>query len=536
MPAQLPPQPGPSGYRGALLVACLTLLLFAPTAFLLRAPVTYLSAVRIAGGELLYRDMWTMYAPGSMYTLALLFKLFGVHVIIGNIVGVAVSTAAVVALYRLALEVARPWAAGVVALVFACAFFGAGYQNAFESYPPAILCVLVAALYIGRHAASGDRQNLVIAGLLLGVGVLFKHDVAGYACIAAAASMLLIRQGSVRETLGQIAFLATIVTGVFVPVLLYFIWAGAGPAMLEDLLIFPTGYFPVVRPEEFPLLPPMSLAAGRLAWAREMNWWVILHAPTVALVAGCFGLLGCFRKGRATTRRILVFALVAYALFWSAAHVQANTHKITMAAFGALVGAAGLLHLGSRDVRELGWLRPATALFLLVWVPALVAEPVAMRLRDGARWERVRLPRFEGIVAPSARVEEMHALRAAIAEAGPPDAPLLVLGWRNDVMIAGSSLPYWLSDRRIATVNHELHPGVTDTEPVQRQMLADADTDPPPVVVIEFRFPGPFLDMVGEQVRAGGVPVGATLLDEWVAENYVAGPRFGVIQVMHRKP
>ena len=112
---------------------------------------------------------------------------------------------------------------------------------------------------------------------------------------------------------------------------------------------------------------------------------------------------------------------------------------------------------------------------------------------------------------------------------------MLVVGWRNDVMIAASSLPYWLSERTIVTAHHELHPGVTDTEPVQRQMIRDASTDPPPVVVLEYRFKGPALDQVGSAFRSGGVPVGSTLLDEWVAEHYAFGPRYGMNQVMWRK-
>jgi hypothetical protein len=42
------------------------------------------------------------------------------------------------------------------------------------------------------------------------------------------------------------------------------------------------------------------------------------------------------------------------------------------------------------------------------------------------------------------------------------------------------------------------------------------------------------LDEVGENFRAGGVPVGATLLDEWLAENYTPGPTYGRNQVMYR--
>jgi hypothetical protein len=99
------------------------------------------------------------------------------------------------------------------------------------------------------------------------------------------------------------------------------------------------------------------------------------------------------------------------------------------------------------------------------------------------------------------------------------------------VLVFADTTPYWLSSRQPATRYHELHPAITDTAPVQREILADLGRQPPPVVVREHRFHPPLLDAAKTSFLRH-VPVGATLLDEWVEARYHPGPRFGMYEVM----
>jgi hypothetical protein len=129
----------------------------------------------------------------------------------------------------------------------------------------------------------------------------------------------------------------------------------------------------------------------------------------------------------------------------------------------------------------------------------------------------------------------MHGLAAAIGAAAPADAPLLLVGNRNDVLIYASGLPYWLSDRPFVTRHEELHPAITDTEPVQRRMIEDISRGPMPVLVREHRFPAATLDFMKAKFLGWGLPIGATELDAWVAEHYVAGEVFGMYEVMRAR-
>ena len=73
--------------RAAIAVVLIALALFAPTVVQFEPEATDLSAIRILSGAVLYRNIWTMYAPGSIYAIALAYSIFGVHMIVGERAG-----------------------------------------------------------------------------------------------------------------------------------------------------------------------------------------------------------------------------------------------------------------------------------------------------------------------------------------------------------------------------------------------------------------------------------------------------------------
>jgi hypothetical protein len=79
-------------------------------------------------------------------------------------------------------------------------------------------------------------------------------------------------------------------------------------------------------------------------------------------------------------------------------------------------------------------------------------------------------------------------------------------------------------DRPAATRYHELHPGITDVEAVQREMIADLEARGVRCLVL-WSFGGRERGDADERIvarrRATGIEgIGATLLDEYVAERY----------------
>ncbi len=506
------------------------LLLFSITATGFEARVTDLSALRVLNGEVPYRDFWTMYAPGSFSALALAFAVFGRELLVSNLLGIATSAAAVAAFYRLAKTTcgALP-AAGLAALV-AVAFLGTGYADGFTSYPPALLLIL-----LGAHRAS-VRSHLpgsawaVAPGLYLGAAALFKHDVAAYAALALGGAMIATRfqAGRTRAWLPTVVF-ASVFSGLLAAAAGILVALGAGRAAWIDLVQFPLTDFRYVRGEYFPLVP--YIRASLVETVREFIGWGICNIPLLALVIGLVAFRHRRRLKNPPQMFIVVFGFLEFWLHWGAAHVQINTNAISLTAWGALVGSVSL-----RDLRTTApgrfWMATAG---VALWAACFAGEP-AYRAATSAsgQSEWLELPHLRGIRAPHESAESMRALAAAMASEGDADARLLFLSYRNDVHIFAESTPFWLSARRPAVGYHELHPGVTDTEAIQRRMLSQLAAGRAPIVVREHRF----TDDTGlDAVKAAmlqHVRVGSALIDQWVEAHYEQGSMFGSYELMVR--
>jgi hypothetical protein len=507
-----------------------SLLLFSTDISEFRARVTDLSAIRVLAGEVPYRDFWTIYAPGSFYVTAGAFALFGRQLIVSNLLGILTASLAVTVYFTMVARIIPFRFAFAAAIVFAAVFWNTGYSSGFESYPPAILFLLLGAGKISDFAGNGQTRTLLMAGVFLGLCILFKHDVGGYACLAGAATLAFAPVPSshqpVRQRLVSIAILTAAVLVTILPPAVILL-SLAGKDMVQDLILFPLRDFRWARPESFPsIIPRLSFESSMHRYQYLTNW-TLCNFP---LFFGLASLL-FFRRKRESLQNsqiaLIVFSIAAFPFFWFAAHIQINTHPITLAALALLAGS--VLFSTAPAVRRL------CIVFLAAWFVIALGAPaykLHLRLRTGTN--AIGLPHLFGIRESPAKVKRLRQLADAIRDAAPPDRSLLMISNRNDIVIYAEGFPYWLSDRKMITRHHELHPGVTDTAAVQRRMLQDLSSVPLPVIVWEYRFSDPVLERVKRKMSVH-LPNGATLLDDWVKAHYLPGPRFLMYQVLYPK-
>lgn len=496
-----------SDTRRAWFLGLAAFLLLAPGAFFdLPSGKLVVGATRILEGEIPYRDFWTMYAPGSLYLTAGLFSLFGPEILVQGLASCALTAAASSLLYLLLRDASVECRiASACALVLALARWHTGIE--LSSYEPAFLLAVLA----WRDVLSG---RLVRAGLLLGAAAVFKHDFAAYAAVGAALAIA-VRRGNPLPMLASSLVLV-------VPAMLFLAWR-AGPEAWRDLVVFPSTDFPLVRGEPYPHLVPPTRPL--VAWVSHPGGIAETRGAVLAIgrYVGCFmpqvffivGLTVALRLGRKTPPA-LVLALALLPLFWMAAHVQQNTHVVTMAALSAMVFAtAWSTHSLSRWALGVAGTFHAAGLLL---APTLAVVQMA---REIPRARVLDVPGAALVMVP----EETHAVMSPIAafvrEKVPPDEPIYVGLARHDATVISSPILYHLCDRRPALRYHELHPGITDREDVQVEMRNSIEERGARCAILwRFGWPRNRLDAIRDRHRRAVPGAGCEKLDAWIAERF----------------
>jgi len=498
-------------------------LLLAPGAFYgLPSGKLVVCATRILHGEVPYRDFWTMYAPGSCYLTAGLFSLLGRELVVQGLGSCALAAAASSVLFLLLRDAGVERRIAILcALVLALARWHTGIE--LSSYEPAFLLALLA----WRDVLA---RKLVRAGLLLGAAAVFKHDFAAYAAVGAAAAIAFRRESPLPLLASSLA--------VVLPAILLLAWR-AGPDAWHDLVVFPATDFPLVRGEPYPHLVPRSQPL--VAWVSHpsgvaetrdavlaIGRFVVCFMPQIFFLAG---LTVALRRGRKTPPA-LGLALALLPLYWMAAHVQQNTHVLTMAALSGIVFATAW---GTRSLSR--WALGVAAIFHAIGL--LVAPAVAfVEMARGIPGAHVlEVPGAALVMVPQETHAAYRPIAAFVRQNVPEDEPIYVGLERHDATVISSPILYYLCDRRPAVRYHELHPGVTDREDVQAEMLGWIEGRGARCAILwRFGWPKGRLDAIRDRARRAVAGAGSDTLDGWLAARFERLASYGEYDVCWMRP
>lgn len=493
-------------------------------------------ATRVMHGEIPYRDFWTQYSPGQLYVLAGLFRVFGVQIAVERWWDVVVRAVLAFVMFLLAGQLTSRGAALVTWLIGALwvTYYGFfGYPifvgllfSLFSIY--ALLRAMASNAAVGSPAGL-DRRWLVVGGLSLGVAALFRHDMAIY-CAAAQMAIGLpftflrcapAGQPIVGRAVAAVHVLLPFVIGALVlvaPALIFFA-ASASPAeLIRQLFIFPLTEFPKVRDLPYPkldwsvdniqfyapfLVYPLAVASAVLrargdADARTQAWGVAMVA-----LFGAFGFNQArVRSDTIHTVHFFLCAVVLLPVLLRGFPAAMRTPSVVVASVGAALSIAAIVN-------------PIAS-----YIGVIESRPAA------ERDQRMTLP----IGLPGRSFPQQTMAVATLQSLTAPDERIYVGLSRHDRVFANDAMFYFLAQRPSATRYHELHPGVTNTLPVQQEMVADLERHRVRYLVLTNMFEG--ANEPNDSARSTGV----TLLDEYIAAHYRTANVIGPYRILVRRP
>jgi hypothetical protein len=410
------------------------------------------------------------------------------------------------------------------------------------TYQPLLVCGLAGLTRTVAAAQTRARRDAFLAGLWLGAAALFKHDVAAYLLVAALAA--LVAAMVLRPVRGAPPIALPLVAGaaaLLVPAALLVAVTGGRDAW-QDLVVFPLGDFPASRPEKYPLLrDAWSAPAGGRGRVSALLQWLRHWAPVwcwIVLAANAW-------RGRASASparfAAAIVALLLLPLFFAAAHVQVNTHIWSMSALTlGLLAIAGSDRIAGAGRRAVPARRASKILFggaALLYAAALADDPFRQAQRAG--WVLLAGRTFDapgaaGVMASAREAAEIEGAARLVRELTTEDEPIHVAVTRHDAVVVSRPELYLLLGRRAATRYTELHPGIVDREPAQREII---DQLSKVRVIVRWRFgwSKERLDEIRARRQAAIPGTGATLLDEWIDSHYERAGEYGELEVLLRR-
>ena len=194
-------------------------------------------AQRILDGQVLYRDFFSFYTPGSYYWTALRFKLLGTSFFAARVVLLFYGGLISVCLYMLARRVCSRWVAALTAYLFLVI----GLPSRFlvlHNWDSTVLTVL--ALYAAVWWAESSRWAWAFAtGTLVSLTCLFEQSKGAGLVVGLGVGFLLIARFGGRPNLLRRPNLTVLYAGLAWPAVLTFVYFASQHGlyqMIEDWL------------------------------------------------------------------------------------------------------------------------------------------------------------------------------------------------------------------------------------------------------------------------------------------------------------
>ena len=505
-------------------------------------------AVRVLHGQVPFRDFWTLYPPGIFWTLAGMFRVFGVSVLCDRIVFIGSNAITAVAMVYVLDRLTQRWWLSRIAAGTALVWVSVRPSYAFAIYP-ALAMILVATACMVRRWEGGRARWAVWAGVALGIAALYRHDLAVFSLIAlGAASVVDHLRRSAAERSGLIGAdavrMCCAMALVVVPVAVWLIIRVSAHDLYYDLFYFPKAIYAKVRSLPFPtvsqtlhgFLHPVTAdepALGNI----EYN---IVWLPVLAVLAALPVLVSGWRRRRDEGWRltgVLALTLLTALLFLKGFVRVSPLHM----APGVVVSFALIACLVAR-------MQGASAGFRIgvVFVVACAGLCALASLHTGYLEFRhnVRMARgtsrdglsFAAACHPEAGLErgrcmflpqdESKAILFLESESSPEERIFAGVP-RYDLLHASDIQFYFFSGRDAATKWYDFVPAVETTAPIQKEMICELARNRTRYVV---RDDTPFELEPNESRFSSGVNV----LGEYIDRNYVMQRRFGQIEALVR--
>lgn len=478
--------------------------------------IILVGADRIVGGEKPYLDFWTLYPPGQFYTLAWLFAGIEHAAWVERAYDLVVKTLIGAGLFALVDTTTRQ--RKVALMVWGLAIVWMSYRD-FVLYPifPCVLLVVLSLNALLQYLREPRLGWLLGSTGALVLSALYRVDLGVLAGVAILAA-LMVRRWALPQAPGNIVHYGLSCVLMAAPVLALLHTQFGITRLFEHLIAAPASLIPDFRALPYPgfglsskklpfYLFPLILITGAVISLRDM----------------------AFRKQDSMLGMAMLLVSLTGIVFLNQVRVRSDFIHLMPSALLA-IAVLGLLFAGSRGAHASGhrWhkvLRGLLGLLLLLTFYKPLYEQIkefSVVARPATKADRYN-DRVVSIVLP----DDLQAVLTWVAEHTQATDTLYVGVTNHDRFLVNDVALYFLAQRHPATRYHELHPGVTTTEAVQREMIGELQQHSPAALILAPNY--------HHEANRAAEDAGIELLDGFIRDHYAIRFKAGDLEIWQKK-
>ncbi|MDA3843582.1 MAG: hypothetical protein PF588_04325 [Candidatus Kapabacteria bacterium] len=482
---------------------------------------------RVAGGDLPYLDFWTMYAPGFYYLVALVGDIFGNNIMVFRIM---TNLIVLVGIFSI-LNIGRQLYKNLYGILpaFLALIWLSGYFLYGKAIPVALVLCFVSILFFIGYFKTGCSRSLIFAGLTTAIVMFFRHDFGAYLFIAQSIVFLTASSSSDSDNKAHRKDIIKYWAGtaaIALPLGIYFVSAVGYDNLYMHLIEMPTNIFAEYRSLPFPI-PLMSEAASMGGQIKEILFSIVFYLPPIIFL---ITLNKLFRIGqsenesiRSIPNIIQMLIMICGTLMYSQALVRSDAEHVLPSMMFAILLLPGIFE--NIKINKLRIVLTLSLSLFVMLLPSLNKAQTLSKVYLSSNSYELTAGKSFGIIVDKEWGKNFDAMIHFIQSEIPEADKIYVGNYSHDRILLNDIMIYYISCMVSGTKYHELHPGVSTTETVQKEMIEEFKNNSVEYIVLcdNSEFLEPNKSSISSEVY---------LLDEFISENYSEIKSFGSYKIL----
>ncbi len=505
-------------------------------------------AMRVMAGQVPHRDFYFIYGPAEVYILAGLFKTAGSSLLAERLFDLVIKALVVTSVYGILSSYCRRSITIFASIISLLWLYGLN-EFGLALTPVSLLNLVGSALVLPVFISGVSRRRMVTAGVVAAMASLFRYDtgialLGVHGCVVAIAVCLRYKGSANRLRAFASTFwpyLLGFTVLIAIPALYYFSVAPAA-AIVHDIILFPSKYYPRSRNLPFPgihLKELENLGVYLPLAIAGMSFFALLATKHLQ----DDGIAVSNVESSVQQQRVRGFYItfgILLVIMYLKGLVRVSPVQMYLAIIPSLLLIAVLFQNRTgfpQSVRIC-----INCLMLLSLVPATWSALHELRLeylQHSFLFARKALPEVETkwCTEPSPLttgicfLPEDNRIRTFefISRHTVPGQPLYSGLGHHDRVFANDNLVYFATQRLPATRWSHFDPDLQNRPDIQTQMVHELEQNPPPYIVLDSEF-----DLVREP-NDSSLSSGVMLMDNYIHDQYQPSETFGTLSVWQRR-